>query len=192
MIIAWSAEFCGIKDYKPSRPVLSPLVDNKTKLFRRYAVIHIDERGQPHRGVHGVNWHKVREYLESKGYFVVQAGLYIHETVAIEINTQSVGLLKFLIAGCDMFIGVDSAPAHIAVAYNKPSVLFFGSVNPNFIHPDLTNVKVIHNSCDKEYCWHTKAGSVEGVPCFYEGTEKYLQCCTTNENIVIDAINELI
>jgi len=186
------AEFCGIKDFKPCRPVLYPLVDGKTKMFRKYAVIHIDERGQPHRGVHGVDWEKVRLYLESKGYFVVQIGMYKHETIAIEVNTPSLGLLKFIVAGCDLFIGVDSAPAHIAIAYNKPSVVFFGSVNPKFIHPDLTNVKVIQNDCDKAGCWHTKSGSKEGVPCHYEGTDKYLQCCTIESDAVVASINSLL
>lgn len=186
------AEFCGIKNFKPSKPVLYPLVDGKTKLFRKYAVIHLDERGQEHRGVHGVDWEYVRQYLESLGYFVIQVGLYKHETAAIEINTQSIGMLKFVIAGCDLFLGVDSAPSHIAIAYNKPSVVFFGSVNPNYIHPDLTNIKIIQNDCDKSGCWHTKVGSKEGVECFYIGTEKYLQCCTTNAGTVVDTINELI
>lgn len=184
------AEFCGIKDFKPSRPVLHPLVDGKTKLFRRYAVIHIDERETAHRNIYGVDWQKVREYLESKGYFVIQVGLFKHETVAIEINTQSIGLLKFIISGCDLFLGTDSACSHIATAYNKPSLIFFGSVNKDFIHTDFTNIETIENTCQFSGCWHTKAGSVRGVDCVFDKVKP--PCCVHDSETIISKLEKLI
>ncbi len=97
--------------------------------------------------------------------------------------------MKYIIAGCSLFLGVDSAPAHIAMAYNKPCILFFGSVNPDYIYSDLSNVKVIQGKCDKQNCWHHNGG-MAGQECFYKGTDKYVQCAISNSDEVIEAINE--
>lgn len=185
-------EFCGIKDYKLTRPQLFPLVDERTKLFKKYAVIHIDNRETPHRNTYGVNWKAVQRYLENNGFTVIQIGKNEHDSCGTEMNTASVGFMKFVIGGSDIFIGADSAPAGIAVAYNKPSVILFGSVNPDYIHPDLTSVEIVQGACDNSFCWHSKNGGTEGVLCKYADTEKYLQCCKSDADMVIDAIEKLI
>lgn len=179
-------EFCGVTDYELTRPTLYPLVDAKTKMFKKYAVVHIDERETTHRNVFGVKWDKIQRHLEAYGYTVIQIGKGSHEVCGIEINTPSVGYMKFLIAGCDLFIGIDSAPAGIAVAYNKPCILFFGSVNPDYIHPDLTGVHVIQQKCTNQNCWHIEGGT-NGVPCIFD--EQKPPCCITSTEEVIDSIN---
>lgn len=183
-------EFCGISDYELTRPQLSPYVNSETKLFKKYAVIHIDLRETMYRNVYGVDWKKIRNHLESLGYVVLQIGRGRHESCGIEINTATIGFMKFLISGCDLFVGVDSGPAGIAVAYNKPCVLFFGSVCPDYIHPDLTNVEIIQGGCENSFCWH-QVGGTSGIECKFKGTEKYLQCCVSSFEPVVDAINKL-
>src|SRR6185312_821905 len=183
-------EFCGIEDYVLSRPQAYPLVNEKTKLFAKYACIHIDNRETPHSNTYGINWKAIERYLTANGFIVIQIGKNEHESCGIEINTAGVGFMKFVISGCDLFIGVDSAPSHIAVAYNKPCVILFGSVNPDYIHPDLTNVEIVQGKCDKSFCWHLEGGT-EGKECFYKGTEKYLQCCQSDSDEVINAIERL-
>ncbi len=181
-------EFCGVTDYELTRPTLYPLVDAKTKMFKKYAVVHIDERETTHRNVFGVKWDKIQRHLEAYGYTVIQIGKGNHEVCGIEINTPSVGYMKFLIAGCDLFIGIDSAPAGIAVAYNKPCILFFGSVNPDYIHPDLTGVHVIQQKCINQNCWHIEGGT-NGVPCIFD--EQKPPCCITSTEEVINSINKM-
>lgn len=183
-------EFCGITDYQLSKPILFPYVNEKTKLFKKYAVIHNDWRETEHRNIYGVDWRKVRKHLETLGYLVLQIGKNEHESAGIEINTSSITLLKFVIGGCDIFLGCDSAPAGIAVAYNKKSIIFFGSVCPDYIHPDLTNVEIIQGDCSNAYCWH-KEGETAGVKCTFKGTDKYLQCCKSTWEEVVDKINIL-
>ncbi|HRQ30786.1 MAG TPA: glycosyltransferase family 9 protein [Saprospiraceae bacterium] len=57
-----------------------------------------------------------------------------------------------------LFIGSDSAPLHIAAAYEIPSIALFGPTNPGFSAPVGHNVKVIYHklhcsaSEDKQYC----------------------------------------
>ena len=183
-------EYAGVEDFKLSRPQLFPVVDERTKMFKKYCVIHIDARETPHRNVFGVDWVKVQAYLEGMGYLVLQVGEANAYTCGHYVNTKNnLGMLKFLIAGCDLFIGVDSSPSHIAMAYNKPCVLFFGSVRPDYIHPDLTNTVVIQQPCDKAGCWHF-IGGTSGQDCVYE--KETPPCCVTSTSEVVLAVNELV
>lgn len=182
-------EFCGIKDYKLSRPILFPYVDEKTKLFKKYAILHIDFRETAHRNVYDVDWKAVKKHLEAYGYNVIQIGKGQHDSVGIEMNTPSIGFLKFVISGCDIFLGIDSAPLGIAMAYGKPCVGFFGSVNPKYIHPDTELLEVIQQPCIYQHCWHTKVGGTEGVKCVID--ELKPPCCVPETEQIIDAINKL-
>lgn len=182
-------EFCGIKDYKLSRPILYPLVNEKTKLFKKYVILHIDNKNMPHRNIYGVNWKAVKKHLEAYGYSVIQIGKEEHESIGIEMNTPSLAFLKFAIAGCDLFIGIDSGPLNIAMAYNKPCVGFFGSVNPEYVHPDMTGLQVIQQPCIYQHCYHSKAGTTTGVECVFN--KDYPPCCVAETEQVIDAINNL-
>jgi len=182
-------EFCGIKDYQLTRPQLFPLVNESTKLFKKYAVLHIDVRETPHRNIYGVNWSSVKKHLEAYGYTVIQTGQGYHETIGLEVNTPSIAMLKFLIAGCDIFLGIDSAPLGIAMAYNKPCVGFFGSVNPEYIHPDTKGLQVIQQPCVNQHCWHSVVGGTQGVPCIFN--KEMPPCCVPETEQIIDAINKL-
>lgn len=140
-----------------------------SKMFKKYCVLHIDGRDQNYRNVYGVNWDRIVEALNRRGYTVIQAGLGIHENVhgAIQMHTATNNFLLYLIAGADLFIGVDSGPAAMAVACNVPSVIFFGSVDSKVIHPDLSNVCVIEieKPCDTPKCWSSVVGGTTGKPC---------------------------
>lgn len=181
-------EFAGVKNFKLSRPQLYPLESGKTRYFPKYAIIHIDQRSTTHRNAYDVNWKEVRKHLEAYGYMVLQIGKGEHEECGYQLNTASIGIMKHWIAGCDFYIGVDSAPAGIAVAYNKPAVLFFGSVNSSYIHPDLTNIEVIQQQCIYQHCWH-QPGSTVGKECVFNPEKP--PCCIHETEQVIDAINRL-
>lgn len=183
-------EFCGVEDYELSRPQLGPIVNDGIKIFKKYAVVHIDRRATEHRNIYDVDWRKVKKHLEALGYTVIQIGKNDHESCGLEFNTASINMMKYVIGGADLFIGVDSGPAHIAIGFNKPCVLFFGSVNPDYVHVDLEGVEVIQGNCDNSYCWHT-AGGTSGNLCKYVNTRQHLQCCKSGWEQVIDAINKL-
>lgn len=182
-------EFCGIEYYELSRPILFPFVNEETKPFKKYAVVHIDERETPHRNTFGVEWNRIQWHLEGQGYTVIQVGDANKDKCGIHYNTKNnLGLLKFLIAGCDLFVGVDSSPSNIAMAYTKPCVLLFGSVNPKFIHPDLSNAIVIQQKCEFQNCWH-KVGGTSGQDCIIDISNP--PCCISSTNEVINAINNI-
>jgi ADP-heptose:LPS heptosyltransferase len=170
------------------------LVDENTRLFKKYIVLHIDQRiNTPERNPIGINWKQVRRHVENLGYTVIQVGSNDSEDCGLRVNTKNnIAFLKYIIAGASCLIGVDSLPSHIAVAYNLPCVLLFGSTDPHRIHADLTNIRVVQGACEKAGCWHNNPGSETGQLCAFTGTDKYLQCCKHDAEDIIDAINSFL
>jgi hypothetical protein len=72
-------------------------------------------------------------------------------------------------------------------------VIFFGSVNPEFIHPMQENKVYLHNHhynvCEKPFCWHSVVGC-EGVECYI--SEAKPPCVEFTTTRVMDAIKEAI
>lgn len=168
-------EFCGITDYTLTKPKLSigfEITEN-TKLFKKLAILHLDNRPQPHRNIYDVDWKYIANYLEMKGYIVVQLGR--DKTAEVEgvtkMETVNENLLAYVCASADLFVGIDSGISHICSAFNVPCVIGFGSVNPEYIHPDLNNIVAIHNHnksiCDTPYCWAEAIGC-EGKDCYID------------------------
>jgi len=211
-------EMAGIKDGEIRNPKLTLPFDPKipeAKLSPSYVVLHIDKR-QPGRSIYGINWKQIVSYLDDLGYKTIQIGHGEHEVIegAIEMRNMNEPMLMRLIGGADLFIGIDSGPFNIALAMNTPAIAFFGSVNPDYIIPDASNVIAIQNHntekpiCRNVHCWSSTIGQ-EGVECIeIEGKLKYkvqsmqgAECaepdpippCTNFKNEqVIDAINKLL
>ena len=169
-------EFCGVKDGVLKNPKLNlPFPLNETsKIFPKYCVIHLEHKKEAGRNVRGISWDVVLAELKMQGYFVVQVGRdeSVNLNGAVRVRTMNENFLAYVIAGADLFIGIDSGPAHIASAFDVPSILFFGNVNPSVAYPDLSNkyIMTLHGKdkkiCDKPYCWHTVVGGVVGMPCY--------------------------
>lgn len=185
---------CGITDGEIKNPKLHFPIDSFNKLFTNpYVVLHIDQRDQPGRNIYGVDWEEVVSELNKKGKIVIQAGASEHEEVtgAIQMKTVTLNMLLYLVAGADMFMGIDSGISNIAVGTNRPSIIFAGSVNPEYIYPDLSNVEIIHNHpcCDLKYCWHEVKGTT-GQDCYID--EQQPPCTQYTTKQVIDKINKML
>lgn len=170
-------EMCGIQDGEIRNPRLKFPVDATTKMFDKYIVMHIDDTGMAHRNVHGVNWQFVIDDLESQGYRVFTIGNGVKK-YGTWMNTRTKQMLMYLLAGADYFIGIDSGVAQVAVALNVKSVIFFGSVIPEYRYADLSNIDVIQNVCplQKDGCYHSVVSEV-GVEC---EVDKNLPPCITH------------
>jgi ADP-heptose:LPS heptosyltransferase len=192
-------DFCEVPESEQviRNPKLNVVVDKSNTLFpQKYVVLHIDQRAQPGRNVYGVEWYRVVEYLRNKGYLVIQIGKGDSiDTGAIRMNTLAEPMMAYLLAGCDAMIAVDSGPANVAVALGRKLIVFHGNVNPDYIWPDQTNIRVITNHkpnsnlCSLKYCWHETIG-VEGQQCIDNKVSP--PCTKFKTEQVIDAINELI
>lgn len=185
-------QVAGILDGPLENPALSFNINNESRIFaQKYVVLHIDSRETAHRNVHRVNWQRVADYLTDKGYYVIQIGVGQSPDVGIRFNTPNPHYLKWLIAGAEFFIGVDSGPSHIAVALRIRSILFFGSVNPAFIHPDLSYIVPMQSPCpaNTPNCWHLTP-STHGQDCTVDPTEPPCTIHTTAS--VLEAINRMV
>lgn len=191
-------EMCGINDGRIRNAKLNYHADETIRIIKqKYVVIHIDRREQPHRNVEGIAWWKITEEFKKRGYLVVQIGKNDHiELDAIQMQTLAEPMLAYVIAGCDLFIGCDSGPSHIAVATGRKSILFFGSVNPKYIHANLAEVYVITNHwndnepcCPLKYCWHESIGT-KGQDCIVDKEKP--PCSNFNTNELIGAINTML
>jgi ADP-heptose:LPS heptosyltransferase len=111
------------------------------------------------------------------------------------MNTIAEPMMAYVIAGCDIFIGVDSGPSHVAVATGRKCVILFGSVNPMYIHSDFENIKpiVVHSAdkpvCSTPFCWHNSITTV-GQDCSVDALKP--PCTEFGSERIINAINELI
>ena len=107
------------------------------------------------------------------------------------MKTINENLLSYVVAGADMFIGIDSGISHIAAGFNVPSMIFFGSVDPDIIHVDFENIVIMTNHddknpiCEKPYCWHSVIGCA-GVPCYIN--ENNPPCANFSTKQVVDFI----
>ena len=54
---------------------------------------------------------------------------------------------KALLAGASLFIGNDSGPAHMAAAFGLPTVVLFGSSDPEVWHPWRTESAASLSTC---------------------------------------------
>lgn len=167
-------------------------INQYNKLFNKYVVIHIDDRKQPGRNIQGIDWDIVVYELKHNGYDVIQIGFQDKKIVgAIYMKTINENLLSYVVAGADMFIGIDSGISHIAAGFNVPSMIFFGNVNPDIIHVDFENIVIMtnHNKenpiCEKPYCWHTVVGC-SGIPCYIN--ENNPPCSNFSTNQIVNFI----
>lgn len=214
-------EVCGVKNGEIRNPKLRLPFDHKdakAKIFKKFAVLHLDKRPQSSRNAYGVEWCNIVWHLNDKGYDVIQIGQGERQVVeeAIQMMNLDIMSLMRLIGSADFFVGCDSGPSNIAIAMETPSVIFFGSVNPDYIIPDKTNVVVITNHkekkplCKSVYCWSSVVGQegiecielegqrkinvqmMQGIPCAEVPEDQIPPCVRFTSEQLIDAINKIV
>lgn len=182
-------EACGITDGVLRNPRLNLSVDKQSKLFDKYVVIHSDDTGVETRNVHSLDWEFVADYFRDKGYEVFKVGKG-DKKGGIKFNTHTKQMLVWLLAGADYFVGIDSGPSQVAVALGTKSIIFFGSVNPEYRYADLTNIYVLQRPCPigKDGCYHSTIG-VRGVDCEVDKHEP--PCITYRDYLPERIVNNL-
>jgi len=65
-----------------------------------------------------------------------------HCTNAVVADKMSLPQLVQFIASCDLIIGNDTGPTHIAWAMNRPSITLFGPTNERMIYPTAINIAI--------------------------------------------------
>src|SRR5215469_1541219 len=158
-----------------------------------YVVIHLDANMTlNYRKVYGVDWNEIVSYLRSKGLSVVVTGDHAEHWKDAIVYNGSLRQLIQLIYNCRFFIGMDSGPSHIAASLQKPSLVFFGSVNPAYRQfPELFKGFFLQQPCEFAGCYH-EVISGEGQPCKLVGDAGIPKCSLHTNDYVKKHIDLLI
>lgn len=154
-------------------------------LPKNYVVIHLDANMTlNYRKVYGVDWNEIVMHLRSKGFSVIVTGHQVEPLNDAIMYNGSLRQLIQLIYNCRFFIGMDSGPSHIAASLQKPSLIFFGSVNPVYRQfPEIFKGFFLQQPCEYAGCYH-EVISGEGQPCKLVGNTGIPKCSLhTNEYV---------
>lgn len=183
----------GIPDMELSPPQLY-LSDREKKrnIEKPYAILHLDfyPSSSNYRNVYGVNWKKITDCLHEKGLEVWQITGKANHLVAPWVPSPDFREIMSLLYNCNLFIGLDSGPSHVAAALQIPSVIFFGSVNPRFRHLDPHKKVFLQSPCPFAHCYHEHPKQF-GQPCRLVPEEGQPPCCIHDTASVIQAIESL-
>jgi ADP-heptose:LPS heptosyltransferase len=146
-IIDAYAEICGVESLR--KLYLYPAVEDEEKVAagfsgQRIAVFHVE----PSSIWHGRNLPLDRykfavDYLRKKGYAVLEVGEQRLLESDIVIPRTTFSELCAYMEYADIFIGQDSAPFHVAQAFQRPAVVAFGMINPAYRVLDYRLTKVV-------------------------------------------------
>jgi ADP-heptose:LPS heptosyltransferase len=194
-------EYAGIseEEYTPylTSPKLSvgfPLT-KETKLFNKCCILHVDNRAvEQGRNIEGVNWELVVNRLNELGYTAIQVGNDDTAIIknAVKINCTNNNFLCYVCGSADLMIGIDSGISNICSAFNVPCIILSGSVNMEYIHPDMSNKIWIHNHdkkpCSTPFCWHDQIG----VSAECSVNKKQPPCMIFDTNQVLNALYNIL
>ena len=184
----------------PSEPLSYPkiyLSDRELALCEpsRTVVLHLSAPSarKNFRTVAGIDWVAVKHYLAEKRYQVigitdsaVQSGFYHVQ------RNPSLRELIMLIHRCAFFIGLDSGPSHIAAALGKPAIIFFGSVNPEYLQIlDKFNGIIMQKPCEYAGCFHS-VKEMSQKKCRLVEAPQPAPCCIFTTQEIITAIERVI
>jgi hypothetical protein len=187
-------EACGITDYVLRAPKLNFVATDQNRMFKKYVVVHVDERDTPGRNQRGLDWKVITKTLREAGYEVIQVSKNECEDVGgIFFNAVNEQMLMWVISGASFFIGIDSGVSNVAVALGIQSIILFGNVSPEMIHVDMSKIIPIQTPCpiQRDGCWHTVVGGTRGAECAVEDREKTPPCTFYRTEDVINAIEQI-
>lgn len=194
------AKILKLENFTPRRPQLKFRETALTeKLKKPYVIVHTETASElNYRKIYGVDWEKVAEFIigQDYSYFQVENNALKNEK-GEEVSPLSINDLKAVIAKSSMFIGNDSFPSHLAVAFNIPSMIFFGAIDPHLRHPDLKNVNVMQNDCEFSGCYHNpkyfeKKGIFLQTVCPIVGSEGIPPCCIHSAEKIIHEVKKML
>jgi hypothetical protein len=189
--------FCqasNIEDMELSYPQLHLSPSEKIrKISKDYCILHLDQfKSQLNfRNVYGINWEEVVHDLRARGLEPIQISKTGKSLVTNWLPTRDFREVMSLIYHCKLFIGLDSGPSHIAASFRIPSVIFFGSVNPEYRHLDRVNKVFLQSPCPFAHCYHELPNSF-GQPCRLVKKGEKPPCCIQDTAHVLEAIRVLL
>lgn len=160
-----------------------------------YILLHVqaDSSQKNMRAIHCVDWTRIRERVEKAGLEAIGICKDAKEKTFYTraINPDLRELIAY-ISGCVFFIGLDSGPSHIAVAFHRPALVFFGSVTPEYrlLLDDFAG-KIMQKPCAYAGCYH-RAADWSDRKCTIVGDTGTPPCCTFTTSEVLAVVESFI
>lgn len=162
-------------------------------LAGKYVVLHLDNATDlNYRKVYGVDWNEIVLFLKKQNFDVILIGKNNYNLENATAFNGNIRELIRLIYHSQFFIGLDSGPSHIAASLQKPSIIFFGSVNPLYRHfTEIFTGIFMQQFCEYAGCYHEVVGG-NGQTCKLVGDSGTPKCCVHTTRDVKDNIELLI
>jgi ADP-heptose:LPS heptosyltransferase len=188
----------GIKDGYMQYPSLKHLLNKEDVSKKKAIAFHINNTApQLFRKIHGINWEVIFANVIEQGFEVQllhakgEPGL---KDTGLPVKYFS-GTLKELVNTINesaYFIGLDSAPSHIAAALKIPSIIFFGSVLPKYRHLENEFKGYFMQSyCEKAGCFHLQ--KIWEYRCLINDDQTIIPKCSIYTNAALmEAIHKLL
>ena len=159
----------------------------------KYVIIHLETMSmRNYRNVYGVDWGQVVSFLNNLGFKVLQIGIKPELIEGAVYQKTTIEEMIYLINNCNLFIGIDSGPSHIAAAQGKKSILFFGAINPWFRHfKNLFNGIIMQSYCEFQNCYHTVIQK-NGPSCRLVGDEGIPKCSVHYTADLLNNISKIL
>ena len=172
---------------------VKPADKAKFSYLKGAALLNINSiKNIPHRGVYGIDWPQVVDFLKSHGLEVYEVGLSSTLPNSKLIPTQGTNELIAAISQATLFIGLDSGPAHIAACFSIPSLVFMGPVIPERRHIlQQFNGVLLQNPCEFAGCFHNTQ-SPTGQPCQLTDAQGKHVCCTFTTQQINAVLSQII
>jgi lipopolysaccharide heptosyltransferase II len=118
------------------------------------------------------------------------AGVQLDPPAIRSEGRTSLLMLAALLKQCDLFIGGDSGPLHIADAVGIPTVSIFGPTDPNLLAPRGSHHRVVRHALACSPCYTPVTVRQKDVTICREGTMACMRGIKANE--VLEAAGELL
>lgn len=102
-------------------------------------------------------WGSSQEYEDAQ--WIIQ-----HTHNAVVADKMSLPQLVQFISSCDLIVGNDTGPTHIAWAMNRPSITLFGPTNERMIYPTAVNIGIKSPSSVDIYHINRNDFSITEIP----------------------------